>query len=85
MRTTLSISIAILALSGCQSTPNNLEPRVYDANSSQAFNIANQTVLTRNDSPLRDFNSEEVSEISLKRIEWRRCFFVLWYIINFKW
>ncbi|ELA9367477.1 hypothetical protein QUN99_003367 [Vibrio parahaemolyticus] len=54
------------ALAGCKSTPETVEPIPFSNESSYAYNIANQTVLTRNNSPLRDFTREEEAEISQK-------------------
>ncbi|MGR5178831.1 hypothetical protein [Vibrio mediterranei] len=65
VKTTLTLMTA-LVLSGCQATPEPVEPREFNTNASYAFNIANQTSLMRNESPLRDFTTEEVSEIKTK-------------------
>jgi hypothetical protein len=58
---TLSV-LATLGLTGCVSAPEPVEPREFSENNSYAYNIANQTALTRNDSPLRDFTQEEIDE-----------------------
>jgi hypothetical protein len=58
---TLSV-LATLGLTGCASAPEPVEPREFSENNSYAYNIANQTALTRNDSPLRDFTQEEIDE-----------------------
>lgn len=56
--------VAGLLLSGCSSTPPELvKGRDFDTNYSHAYNIANQTALTRNDSPLRDFSSDEIEQV----------------------
>ncbi|GMQ49661.1 hypothetical protein [Vibrio sp. 10N] len=65
IKTTLTLMTA-LVLSGCQSTPEPVEPREFDSNASYAYNIANQTSLMRNDSPLRDFTREEVNDVKAK-------------------
>lgn len=65
IKTTLALLTA-LALTGCQSTSEPVEPREFDTNASYAYNIANQTALTRNQSPLRDFTQEEVNDIQTK-------------------
>lgn len=55
--------VAGLLLSGCSSTPPELvKGRDFDTNYSHAYNIANQTALTRNNSPLRDFTEMEISK-----------------------
>jgi hypothetical protein len=54
--------LATLGLTGCVSAPEPVEPREFSENNSYAYNIANQTTLTRNDSPLRDFTQEEIDE-----------------------
>ncbi|WP_222860339.1 hypothetical protein, partial [Vibrio cholerae] len=53
---------AIIALAGCAST-EQVKPQAFDANSSYAYNIANQTALTRNKSPLKDFTAEDIEKI----------------------
>jgi hypothetical protein len=55
--------LATLGLTGCVSAPEPVEPREFSENNSYAYNIANQTTLTRNDSPLRDFTQEEIDEV----------------------
>lgn len=48
-----------VALVGCKTTPEPVEPRPFSNESSYAYNVANQTVLTRNNSPLRDFTEKK--------------------------
>ena len=65
--TILSVSAA-LTLTGCASTSEPIEPRAFSENNSHAYNIANQTALTRNDSPLRDFTQDEIDEAKANMI-----------------
>ncbi|PKQ52214.1 hypothetical protein CR151_16575 [Vibrio cholerae] len=53
-----------LTLVGCKSTPKPVEPMPFSNEHSYAYNVANQTILMRNDSPLRDFTREEEAEIT---------------------
>lgn len=53
---------AIIALAGCTST-EQVKPQAFDANASYAYNIANQTALTRNKSPLKDFTADDIEAI----------------------
>ncbi|MEH6529809.1 MAG: hypothetical protein V7735_00515 [Photobacterium frigidiphilum] len=65
-----SLICLILSILGCSSNPD-YSPIAYDANKSEALNIANQTILTKDyiyalqkkRSPLRDFTQEEVDEL----------------------
>ncbi|HIF9538156.1 TPA: hypothetical protein ACX6S7_002409 [Photobacterium damselae] len=52
-----------IALTGCQST--NVQPPVtpFETNASYAYNVANQTALTKDKSKLRDFTKSEVEEL----------------------
>lgn len=64
MKTKIAVAIMVTtALSGCGSTPSAPEKVEFETNHSYAYNIANQTALLRNDSPLKDFSQAEVSEI----------------------
>lgn len=67
MKIKATLAAVVLGLVGCKSTPEVIEPRPLDTNASYAFNVANQTVLTRNNSPLRDFTLDESEEIQLSR------------------
>lgn len=58
-----SLALVAATLIGCKSTPEQIEPRAHITNASEAFNIANQTSLMRNDSPLKDFTQEEVNNM----------------------
>ena len=49
-----------LLVTGCSSKPERVEPRKFESNHSYAYNIANQTSLLRNGSPLKDFTPEEI-------------------------
>ncbi|NOI31848.1 hypothetical protein [Vibrio coralliilyticus] len=51
------------SLLGCQSTQGTIEPRDFQERFSEAYNIANQTTLTRNNSPLKDFSINEIEEM----------------------
>ncbi|EHA1082418.1 hypothetical protein I8Y06_003294 [Photobacterium damselae] len=57
-----AICAIAIALTGCQST--NIEPKVipFETNASYAYNVANQTALTKDKSKLRDFTKIEVEE-----------------------
>lgn len=65
-----SLICLMLNILGCSSNPD-YSPIAYDANKSEALNIANQTILTKDyiyalqkkRSPLRDFTQEEVDEL----------------------
>ncbi|MGF1887179.1 hypothetical protein L4D13_13675 [Photobacterium profundum] len=65
-----SLLCLITNIFGCSSNPN-YSPVEYDENKSEALNIANQTILTKDyiyalqkkRSPLRDFTQEEVAEL----------------------
>ncbi|BEI26502.1 hypothetical protein KKIDH5335_48340 (plasmid) [Vibrio fluvialis] len=54
-----------LTLVGCKSTPKPVELIPFSNEHSYAYNVANQTVLTKNDSKLRDFTIEEVDAINV--------------------
>jgi|GEM_PF-5391742 hypothetical protein len=56
------LSSLFLGIAGCQSTPDVIEPTPFITNASYAYNIANQTYLTKNDSPLRDFSKQEIAD-----------------------
>lgn len=58
------IAFATLGVVGCVSTPDPVAPIAFDTNYSYAYNVANQTALTRNDSPLRDITSSEIETIT---------------------
>ncbi|WJG24711.1 hypothetical protein [Vibrio furnissii] len=61
---TISAMIGMMtALSGCVAKPEPVNPVPFSDKNSYALNIANQTILTRDKSPLRDFSKEEESEI----------------------
>jgi hypothetical protein len=63
------VASTLILTAGCQSTPEPVGSRPFDTNSSEAYNLANQTYLTRNKSPLKDFTQEEIEEAqaSLRR------------------
>jgi hypothetical protein len=54
------VASTLILTAGCQSTPEPVGSRPFDTNSSEAYNLANQTYLTRNKSPLKDFTQEEI-------------------------
>lgn len=58
-----AICAIAIALTGCQST--NVQPPVtpFETNASYAYNVANQTALTKDKSKLRDFTQNEVEEL----------------------
>ncbi|MDE1237837.1 hypothetical protein [Vibrio aestuarianus] len=63
---TISAMIGMMTvLSGCVAKPEPVNPVPFSDKNSYALNIANQTVLTRNDSPLKDFTHDEKDEITL--------------------
>ncbi len=57
------ISSLALLMVGCSSTPEVIEAQPFNSNYSYAYNIANQTYLTKNGSPLRDFGKDELKGI----------------------
>ena len=68
----LKATMAVLAttvLMGCQSTSKPIEPRPFTNEHSYAYNIANQTLLTRNNSPLKDFTPEEIEDARTKMVK----------------
>ncbi|UPQ87072.1 hypothetical protein [Vibrio sinaloensis] len=62
----ITVTLSMLAvLSGCAAKPEPVNPVPFSDKNSYALNVANQTVLTRNDSPLRDFTQQEKENITL--------------------
>lgn len=62
---TISAMIGMMtALSGCVAKPEPVNPVPFSDKNSYALNIANQTALTRNDSPLKDFTQDDKDEIT---------------------
>lgn len=57
------------ALVGCAGTPDAVAPVEFSNAHSYAYNIASQTALTRDHSPLRDFTQAEVDEAKTKLTE----------------
>ncbi|ORT50304.1 hypothetical protein ST37_10510 [Vibrio sp. qd031] len=57
------ITISSFGLFGCKSTPVQIDAQPLMTNHSEAYNIANQTALLRDKSPLKDFTIEEVADI----------------------
>ncbi|ORT50302.1 hypothetical protein ST37_10500 [Vibrio sp. qd031] len=57
------ITISSFGLFGCKSTPDQIDTQPLMTNHSEAYNIANQTALLRDKSPLKDFTLEEVAAI----------------------
>lgn len=68
LQATLAL-IASSVLMGCQSTSEPIEPRPFTNANSYAYNIANQTLLTRNNSPLKDFTPEEIEDARTKMVK----------------
>ncbi|NAX34084.1 hypothetical protein CAG54_13335 [Vibrio sp. V27_P1S3P104] len=66
------IMLAVIGLVGCVSTQENvkIEYQPYQAQYSDAYNMASQTILTRpmysTESPLRDFTNDEIDEAKTK-------------------
>jgi hypothetical protein len=63
-------ALAIASLSGCASAPKTITPVPFDSTHSFAYNIAAQTDLLMDHSPLRDFTKEEVAESKAKLKEY---------------
>ncbi|MGR5416525.1 hypothetical protein ACPV4W_07335 [Vibrio diabolicus] len=62
----ITATLSILAvLSGCAAKPEPVNPVPFSEENSYALNVANQTLLTRNNSPLRDFTQQEKDDITL--------------------
>ncbi len=66
----IALALALGAiLAGCKATPDVIEPVPFSNQNSAALNIANQTALTKDQSPLRDYTVQEVqnAEVSLEQ------------------
>ena len=65
------MALGALGLSGCSVTKKPIEPRAFNSHYSHAYNIANQTYLTRDYSyagntilsPLKDFSEKDIKDI----------------------
>lgn len=67
---TISAMIGMMtALSGCVAKPEPVNPVPFSDKNSYALNIANQTILTRDKSPLRDFSKRKKAKLNTQLVE----------------
>ncbi|PJC86569.1 hypothetical protein CSW98_10215 [Vibrio sp. HA2012] len=66
IKLTLLTAISAASLMGCAAKPEAITPVAFSDTHSFAYNIAAQTALTRDNSPLRDFTQQEIDETKTK-------------------